>query len=98
MKTLTTIAAAAAFAMTSTVAFAQTNADNTYWSNADNMDPSVYDMMVNPDTKQMRDDDDFATRMGSATDEEMTKFKAACTEWQKDEALFTDSVAARCKM
>ena len=64
MKTMTTIAAAAAFAMTSTFAFAATNADNTYWSTPDNMDPSVYDMMINPDTKEMRDDDDFAQRMG----------------------------------
>lgn len=98
MKTMTTIAAAAAFAMTSTIAFAATNADNTYWSTPDNMDPSVYDMMINPDTKEMRDDDDFAQRMGTATEEEKTKFNDACTEWQKDEVLFTDNVAARCKM
>lgn len=98
MKKFATIAAAAAIALSSTAAFAASTAMDTYWSTPDNMDASVYDMMVNPDTKAMRDDDDFTNRMSMATDEEKTKFSAACTEWQKDAALFTDTVATRCKM
>ncbi|PWW01416.1 hypothetical protein DFR52_10277 [Hoeflea marina] len=100
MNKFTTFVAAAAIALTSTAAFAASTAmdGDTYWSSADNMDPSVYDMMINPETKAMREDDDFAKRMSMATDEEKTKFGAACSEWQQNEVLFTDKVAARCKM
>ena len=66
--------------------------------NAANYGPGVYELMMDPETKTMRSDESFAEMWTSATPEAQTNFRAACTEWEKDKALFTDAVSSRCKM
>ena len=101
MKALARLAAAAAFAASATVAFAASTALDVqqHWDdNAANYGPGVYELMMDPATKTMRDDASFAEMWTAATPEAQTSFRAACTEWEKDKALFTDAVSARCKM
>lgn len=101
MKTLARLAAAAAFAASATVAFAASTALDAqqHWDdNASTYGPGVYELMMDPATKTMRDDDSFAAMWKDAMPEAQTNFRAACTEWEKDKALFTDTVSARCKM
>ena len=101
MKTFIKIAAASAIAFSAAAAPALAGAldTTTYWEeNAKEVQPGVYRMMYDADNKAMRSDDDFAAMWKEATPEDQDAFKKACTEWQKDEALFSDNVAARCKM
>ena len=102
MKKLIQIAAASAFAISfAAPALAASSAldTTTYWQdNAEQVQPGVYKLMYDADNQAMRSDDDFAAMWDEATPEDQEAFKQACTAWQKDEALFSDSVASRCKM
>jgi|GEM_PF-2184457 hypothetical protein len=101
MKTFASLAAAAAFAASTALAFADSTALDAqqHWDeNASNYGPGVYELMMDPATGTARSDDDFAAMWRDAMPEAQTNFRAACSEWEKDQVLYTDSVAARCKM
>ncbi|MAY62236.1 MAG: hypothetical protein CML29_08485 [Rhizobiales bacterium] len=101
MKKLIQIAAASAFALAAVPAFAASSAldTTTYWQqNAEEVQPGVYKLMYDADAGAVRSEDDFAAMWAEATPEDQDAFKAACSEWEKDEALFSDNVSARCKM
>lgn len=93
------ILAAAALTMAFTVgAIAQTNANNTrteldpYAS-----DPSVWDMMMDADGRDL-DDATFQANWDGATPEQRAALKDACTKAQEAKVKFTDTVASRCKI
>ena len=103
MKTFIKIAAASAIALSAAAAPALAKSTaldtTTYWEdNAKEVQPGVYKLMYDADNKAMRSDDDFAAMWADATPEDQEAFKKACGEWQQDEALYSDSVAAKCKM
>lgn len=101
MKTIARLAAVAAFAASTSLAFADSTALDAqqHWDeNASNYGAGVYELMMDPDTKTYRSDDNFAAMWQDASPEAQANFRAACTEWEKDKALFTDTVSARCKM
>ena len=103
MKNLIKIAAASAIALSAAAAPALAKSTaldtTTYWQdNAEQVQPGVYKLMYDADNNAMRSDDDFAAMWADATPEDQEAFKQACAEWEKDEALYSDSVSARCKM
>ncbi|MAZ83251.1 MAG: hypothetical protein CME90_06530 [Hoeflea sp.] len=103
MKTFIKIAAASAIALSAAAAPALAKSTaldtTTYWEqNAKEVQPGVYKLMYDADNKAMRSDDDFAAMWGEASAEDQEAFKQACSEWEQDEALFSDNVSARCKM
>ena len=103
MKTFIKIAAASAIALSAAAAPALAKSTaldtTTYWEqNAKEVQPGVYKLMYDADAGAVRSEDDFAAMWAEATPEDQDAFKAACSEWEKDEALFSDNVSARCKM
>ncbi|OCW55726.1 hypothetical protein [Hoeflea olei] len=78
-------------------AFADTNASNARGElDAYANDPTVWDMMMDSEGKDV-DDATFQANWDGATPEQQAALKDACTKAQEAKAKFSDSVASRCK-
>lgn len=76
-----------------------TNAPNAApYAKPDMMSDTAYDYFADRNTGMWRADDDFTTRWGAASPEDQAMLRDTCTELQKDQTLFTDTVSSRCKM